>query len=110
MQQHPTFTPGKPSSFLSGFFGVKANNKRWRATIDVATKHHHHLGTLDTKEEAALAHNRAARQALGKRYPNCESIEAAQAAAAAAAQASHSTATPPAKRQKTSHQGQGPGG
>jgi hypothetical protein len=74
--------PGpRPSS---GFYGVYANGKRWSARIRYDSKQHH-LGSFDTKQEAALAYDRAARQCGEDKSLNYESIEAAEEAAAAAA-------------------------
>jgi hypothetical protein len=70
----------KPRS-ASGFYGVRAHGKRWQAEICYDNKHHY-LGTFVTKQEAALAYDRVARQ-CGKFKPlNYESITAADEAAA----------------------------
>jgi hypothetical protein len=68
----------------SGFYGVSASKKRWKATICYDSKKHH-LGSFHTKQEAALAYDRAARQCGEDKSLNYESIEAAEEAAAAAA-------------------------
>jgi hypothetical protein len=68
----------------SGFYGVSANGKRWRAIIVFNAKQRS-LGSFDTKQEAALAYDREARQSGGKKKPlNYESIKAAEEAAAKA--------------------------
>jgi hypothetical protein len=67
----------------SGFYGVNANKKRWNAKIRYDNKEHY-LGTFDTKQEAALAYDRAARQCGEDKLLNYESIKAAEEAASAA--------------------------
>jgi hypothetical protein len=74
--------PGPRQS--SGFHGVSAKGKRWAARIRYGGKQHH-IGCFDTKQEAALAYDRAARQCGEDKSLNYESIEAAEEAAAAAA-------------------------
>jgi hypothetical protein len=65
---------------------VTPARKRWKAQIQYDSKHHF-LGTFATKQEAALAYDREARQ-CGKDKPlNYESTAAAEAAAVTAAQA-----------------------
>jgi hypothetical protein len=67
----------------SGFYGVCASGKRWTAQIDYDSKQQN-LGSFDTKQEAALAYDRAVLQ-CGKGKPvNYESIEAAEDASAQA--------------------------
>jgi hypothetical protein len=64
----------------SGFYGVSANGKRWTAQIDYDNKRHY-LGTFDTKQEAALAYDREARQCGKDKLLNYESIKAVEEAA-----------------------------
>jgi hypothetical protein len=66
---------------------VHASGKRWPAKIHYDNKSHH-LGTFDTKQEAALAYDRAARQCGEEKLLNYESIKAAEEAAVQA-QAEH---------------------
>jgi hypothetical protein len=74
--------PGRPPS---GFYGVTAARKRWLAQIYYDNKRHR-LGSFGTKQEAALAYDREARQCGKGKALNYESIAAAEAAAATAAQ------------------------
>jgi hypothetical protein len=71
-----------------GFCGVGANGNRWQARINYDGQNHS-LGSFDTKEHAAAAHDRAARQQLWRQRTVCNygSQEEAEAAAAAAANA-----------------------
>jgi hypothetical protein len=62
-------------------YGVSANGKWWAAKICYDSKQHY-LGTFDTKQDAALAYDREARQRGEDRPLNYESIEAAEEAAA----------------------------
>jgi hypothetical protein len=65
----------------SGFYGVYASGKRWKAQIRYDSKRHS-LGLFDTKQEAALAYDREARQCGKDKALNYESIAAAEEAAA----------------------------
>jgi hypothetical protein len=68
----------------SGFHGVTALGKRWQARICYGGKNRY-IGAFATKQEAALAYDRAARDhGGGKKKLNYESIEAAEEAAAEA--------------------------
>jgi hypothetical protein len=67
----------------SGFYGVSANDKRWQANITYDSKKHN-LGTFDTKQEAALAYDRKARQCCEDKLLNYESIKEAEEEAAQA--------------------------
>jgi hypothetical protein len=74
--------PPKPRP-PSGYYGVSASGKRWLATIYYGGKKRN-LGTFDTKQETALAYDRAAR-ARGEEKPlNYGSMKAAEEAAAEA--------------------------
>jgi hypothetical protein len=81
---HPKQLKPRPPS---GFYGVAANGKRWQAQIRYDNKGHH-LGTFNSKQEAALAYDREARQCGEDKLLNYESIAAAEEAAARA-QAEH---------------------
>jgi hypothetical protein len=87
--KHTRVHGGKPKQrSKSGFYGVYAAGKRWETKINYGGKKHY-IGTFDTKQEAALAHDRAAwEHGGGKKKLNYESIEAAEEAAAQA-QAEH---------------------
>jgi hypothetical protein len=67
----------------SGYYGVSAIGKRWQARITYGGEKHY-LGTFATKQEAALAYDRAARECGGEKPLNYESIKAAEEAAAEA--------------------------
>jgi hypothetical protein len=81
-QAEYTLVHPKPPAL--GFYGVSASKKRWQARINYGSRRHT-LGTFATKQEAALAYDRAAREhGEGKKTLNYESIEAAEEAAAEA--------------------------
>jgi hypothetical protein len=71
---HPTQPKPRPPS---GFYGVSANKERWKAQVRYDSKRHH-LGTFDTKQEAALAYDKEARQCGEDKPLNYESIAAAE--------------------------------
>jgi hypothetical protein len=75
----------------SGFYGVYANKKRWEAQITYNSKLQY-LGTFDTKQEAALVYERAARQCGKDTLLNYESIKAAEEAQAQAQAEIHADA------------------
>jgi hypothetical protein len=62
---------------------VSGTEKRWTAQIWYGNKRHH-LGSFDTKQEAALAYDRKARQCGKVKLLNYESIKAAEEAVAEA--------------------------
>jgi hypothetical protein len=70
----------------SGFYGVVSSGKRWKAQIYYDSKQHN-LGSFDTKQEAALAYDKEARQCVKNKQLNYESIKVAEEAAAEAATA-----------------------
>jgi hypothetical protein len=78
MHPHPQQPKPRPPS---GFYGVSANGKRWQAKISYNSKLHY-LGCFDTKQEAALAYDRKARQCGEDKPLNYDSIAAAEEAAA----------------------------
>jgi hypothetical protein len=68
----------------SGYYGVYAKGKRWQSMVCFGSKKHH-LGSFDTKQEAALAYDKDARKS-GKegKMLNYDTIEEAEEAAAQA--------------------------
>jgi hypothetical protein len=77
--------PKQPKPRLaSGYYGVYASGKRWTAATYYDSKQHS-LGIFDTKQEAALAYDRKARQCGKDKLLNYESIKAAEEAAEEAA-------------------------
>jgi hypothetical protein len=77
----PTLGPPQPKPLpSSGYCGVYAKKKRWQASFLFGGKRRH-LGTFDTKQEAALAYDREARQCGGEKPLNYESMEGAEEAA-----------------------------
>jgi hypothetical protein len=62
---------------------VSASGKRWKAGIRYGGKQHS-VGTFATKQEAALAYDRAARECGEEKPLNYDSIKAAEEAAAEA--------------------------
>jgi hypothetical protein len=60
---------------------VSASGKRWRAKIITYDSKNHHLGYFETKQEAALAYDRAVKQCGKDKLLNYESIKAAEEAA-----------------------------
>jgi ribonucleotide monophosphatase NagD (HAD superfamily) len=77
IRKYPQQPKPRPSS---GFYGVSACGKRWKAEISDNSKRHR-LGTFDTKQEAALVYDRKARQCGEDKMLNYESIAAAEEAA-----------------------------
>lgn len=76
---HSAAAKPRPSS---GFYGVSANKNKWRAKLHCDGKTHC-LGTFNTKQEAAAAHDKAARQHKGAgAVCNFASVEEADTVAA----------------------------
>jgi hypothetical protein len=88
-QPKPRLKPKQPKPRLkprlaSGYYGVYASGKRWTAATYYDSTQHS-LGIFDTKQEAALAYDREARQCGEAKLLNYESIKAAEEAAEEAA-------------------------
>jgi hypothetical protein len=77
---------------------VSANGKRWSAYIRYDDKQHY-LGCFDTRQEAALAYDREARQCGKDKALNYESTKAAEEAAVQAHKPSTSSCTTCAQAQ-----------
>jgi hypothetical protein len=83
-----TLGPPRPKPRpASGYYGVGASGKRWASHIYNGGKKHR-LGSFGTKQEAALAYDREARQCGKDKHLNYESMEGAEEAATKA-QAEH---------------------
>jgi hypothetical protein len=81
----------------SGFYGVTAAGKRWRAQIRHGGKKQN-LGRFDTKEEAAVAYDSAVRQCGDEKKPlNYKTAEAAEEAVKQARQTPTSFISPVAE-------------
>ena len=92
--QHP---PAEPKSRAkSGFYGVTKDGNKWKAQLKYGGRNHH-LGTFDTREQAAAAFDKAAREHRGSTgMYNFESAAAAEASVADAVAAYNSEAAAPA--------------
>jgi hypothetical protein len=78
----PRHQRARPSS---GYYGVSAYRKRWKARIKYDSKNHH-LGCFNTKQEAALAYDKEVRK-RGREHAkalNYDTVEEAEEAAAKA--------------------------
>jgi hypothetical protein len=94
-REAPAPASGPRARPASGFYGVSARGKRWKASISYGGKQHY-LGVFDTKEQAAHAYDEAARTHKKEEAPlNFTSTEAG-AEAAAQAEAKYAREAPAA--------------